>query len=47
LLRGEEVASTIHFIAPQPPHVHICDTKVKPASQGISLIGTEIKHHQR
>jgi NADP-dependent 3-hydroxy acid dehydrogenase YdfG len=33
LLVSEEIASTIHFIVNQPPHVHISDIVVRPTRQ--------------
>lgn len=33
LLHGEDVASAIHFIVSQPPHVHISDIMVRPTRQ--------------
>ena len=33
LLRGDDIASAIHFIVTQPPHVHISDIIVRPTRQ--------------
>lgn len=33
LLSGEEVATAIHFIVSQPPHVHIADIVLRPTRQ--------------
>jgi NADP-dependent 3-hydroxy acid dehydrogenase YdfG len=33
LLYGEDVASAIHFVVSQPPHVHISDIMVRPTRQ--------------
>jgi NADP-dependent 3-hydroxy acid dehydrogenase YdfG len=33
LLHGEDVATAIHFIVSQPPHVHISDIMVRPTRQ--------------
>jgi NADP-dependent 3-hydroxy acid dehydrogenase YdfG len=33
LLHGEDVASAIHYIVSQPPHVHISDIMVRPTRQ--------------
>jgi NADP-dependent 3-hydroxy acid dehydrogenase YdfG len=33
LLKGDDVARTIHFIVTQPPHVHISDIMVRPTRQ--------------
>jgi NADP-dependent 3-hydroxy acid dehydrogenase YdfG len=33
LLKGDDVASAIHYIVTQPPHVHICDVVVRPTRQ--------------
>lgn len=33
LLRGDDIASAIHYIVTQPPHVHISDIIVRPPRQ--------------
>jgi NADP-dependent 3-hydroxy acid dehydrogenase YdfG len=33
LLRGEDVANSIHFIVSQPPHVHLSDIMIRPTRQ--------------
>ena len=33
LLHGEDIASAIHYIVSQPPHVHISDIMVRPTRQ--------------
>lgn len=33
LLHGEDIASAIHFIVTQPPHVHVSDIMVRPTRQ--------------
>lgn len=33
LLRGDDIASAIHYIVTQPPHVHISDIIVRPTRQ--------------
>ena len=33
LLHGEDIASAIHFIVTQPPHIHISDIVVRPTRQ--------------
>ncbi len=33
LLHGEDIASAIHYIVTQPPHVHVSDIMVRPTRQ--------------
>ena len=33
LLRGEDIASAIHYIVTQPPHVHVSEIMVRPTRQ--------------